>query len=654
MPDCKSADKNRKNPQTEKTDTVSHYSYHKNKFRCLYENSPFGIIICELITDPQGQPIDFIHIEVNPATAAQTGFSVDQILGKRASEILTPAETADLACRYGKVVATGEPLSYTQYFPVYDRCLEVRAFRLAGKQFFLNFSDITDRKRAEEALQEREQLLSQVEDIAKIGGWEMDLEEGGRATWTKGTYDIGDIEPGMPIPGADEHLDWYLPEYRDMIRQKMQDLIETRQPLLFEAMVQTYKGNLKWCQAIGEVVEKNGKVVKLRGTFQDITLRKQMEEALQDSEGRFRSVFESKMIGILFWNAEGDITDANDAFLAMVGYRRDDVLSGKVRWRDMTPPEYAEQDKKALEEIAATGAMTPVEKEYICRDGRRIPIFLGAASLPGPPLTGVAFVLDISERKRAEQASRQAQEALLDHQRHETECVEAELTRVKEELVRKARLAAIGQVSAMAHDLRNPLGAARNACYLLRRRLGQDESRLIEPIEIIDQEIVHADRIITNLLSIARSRSPQKENVDLGSLFRDVCRRQENSRLVECRVDLNPDPFVMHIDREQFAQVISNLLANAVQAMDGPGILTMRAQREDGADTIEFDDTGPGLDPKVRNSLFDPLITTKARGTGLGLTICKQIVEAHGGTIEAGDGAGGGAVIRICLGKERD
>ena len=123
--------------------------------------------------------------------------------------------------------------------------------------------ELTELKRAEEALRESERLLNRVGGIAKIGGWEMDLEKGGRSTWTKETYDIFEIDPGDPIPGADEHVSWYAPEYREMIVHKMKDLIETKHPMQFEAMLKTKKWNSKWCQAIGEVVEENGKTLKI-------------------------------------------------------------------------------------------------------------------------------------------------------------------------------------------------------------------------------------------------------------------------------------------------------------------------------------------------------------------------------------------------------
>ena len=164
-------------------------------------------------------------------------------------------------------------------------------------------------------------MLNQVGEIAKIGGWEMDLEKGGKATWTKGTYDIAEIVPGDPIPGADEHLGWYLPEYRAMIEKKMKDLVETREPMRFEAMLKTKKGTLKWCQAIGEAVEEDGKVVKLRGTYQDITEKTKLEQ-------QYRQAQKVESIGRL---AGGVAHDLNNLLSPILGYSellKDDLEPG--------------------------------------------------------------------------------------------------------------------------------------------------------------------------------------------------------------------------------------------------------------------------------------------------------------------------------------
>lgn len=131
--------------------------------------------------------------------------------------------------------------------------------------------------------------------------------------------------------------------------------------------------------------------------------RRESDEALRNSEARFRRVFESEMVGILFWDRAGNITQANRVFLDLTGYTQEDVRSGAVQWREMTPPEYVERDNHALEEIAASGACTPFEKEYLCKNGRRVSVVIAAATFVVGGDNGVCFVLDVSERRRAEE-----------------------------------------------------------------------------------------------------------------------------------------------------------------------------------------------------------------------------------------------------------
>jgi two-component system response regulator HydG len=126
------------------------------------------------------------------------------------------------------------------------------------------------------------------------------------------------------------------------------------------------------------------------------------------AEARLRSIFESNMVGIVFWNSEGEITEANDSFLLAVRYTREDLESGKLRWKDMTPPEYAWLDTRALEELRDSGTCIPFEKEYFRRDGSRVPVLIGGSRVTLAPLAGVAFVLDMSARKVAERAARDA------------------------------------------------------------------------------------------------------------------------------------------------------------------------------------------------------------------------------------------------------
>ncbi|WP_147375679.1 EAL domain-containing protein [Noviherbaspirillum cavernae] len=138
----------------------------------------------------------------------------------------------------------------------------------------------------------------------------------------------------------------------------------------------------------------------------EIGERKQTEKNLRQEEARLRRLFESNIIGILCWGAEGNITEANEKFLQMSGYSQEDLRNGKVQWGTITPPEYKSVDWRAMKQLKRTGAFSPYEKEYIRIDGTRCPIMIGGACIDAAKDSGIAFVLDMSEQKRAEQASR--------------------------------------------------------------------------------------------------------------------------------------------------------------------------------------------------------------------------------------------------------
>jgi len=135
---------------------------------------------------------------------------------------------------------------------------------------------------------------------------------------------------------------------------------------------------------------------------------KESQIALIESEARFRYVVESNLFGIMFWDLNGTITDANDAFLNIIGYTHKDLEEGKINWQKLTPPESLSVDKKAIEEIYQRGYCSPYEKEYIHKHGHHVPIYLAAASFQSTREKGVCFVLDISKEKRAEQAQKLA------------------------------------------------------------------------------------------------------------------------------------------------------------------------------------------------------------------------------------------------------
>ena len=149
--------------------------------------------------------------------------------------------------------------------------------------------------------------------------------------------------------------------------------------------------------------DASGAITGAVAIVRDITAMKRTEKALRESEARLRGFYESGLIGVIYWNMNGTITAANDKFLEMVGYTREDLNSGRIDWSRMTPPEFRQLDERSMEELMATGVnKEPSEKEYIHKNGTRIPILIARAMLDEERFNGVAFVLDITERKKAE------------------------------------------------------------------------------------------------------------------------------------------------------------------------------------------------------------------------------------------------------------
>ncbi|MEO2016903.1 MAG: two-component regulator propeller domain-containing protein [Fuerstiella sp.] len=236
--------------------------------------------------------------------------------------------------------------------------------------------------------------------------------------------------------------------------------------------------------------------------------------------------------------------------------------------------------------------------------------------------------------------------------------VENEVRRNSEEelrhqLVRQTRLATIGQMTAsIAHEIRNPLGAVRNAAFLLKRKFSEADPKQTQYFDIIDKEVRQVDRVIRDMLEMARAKKPTKLSFDIAATVREMFDHLSTNTGVRFELTCTPEPFIIVADREQMCQVINNLLNNAVQAMDGNGEVCVEIRADHEHDLLLFQDSGPGVDTQQRDRLFEPLFTTKAKGTGLGLAICRQIIERHGGTIEFQDHEGTGALFCVRLPKQ--
>lgn len=392
----------------------------------------------------------------------------------------------------------------------------------------------------------------------------------------------------------------------------------------------------------------DGSHVNVYGT--DVTLHKRAEAQLRRERDRSQMYLDVAGVMFVALDQKGRISLINKKGCEILGYDENEIVG--TDWFIRFVPESRRREvweifdqlmrgQTCIAEYAETPVIVRDRSERIVAWHNTV-LTDGTGAIIGTLSSGE----DITERKRTEQRLREQRQS-------EKQRIESELAEVRDELIRKTRLAALGQVSAsIAHDLRNPLGAVRNASYLLKRRLPKDQPALLEHVSIIEQEVVKADRIITSLLDITRARSPKKQPVDLGSLARAAWSRCDPPPGVGFRVELPQEPFIVQADQDQMSQVFSNLIGNAADALAGKGECIVEAKREPPFDIVIVRDTGPGWSPDVRESLFEPLVTTKTSGTGLGLAICRRIIESHGGQIEAIDADPRGAAVRIRLPQE--
>ncbi len=213
---------------------------------------------------------------------------------------------------------------------------------------------------------------------------------------------------------------------------------------------------------------------------------------------------------------------------------------------------------------------------------------------------------------------------------------------------RAERLSTFGQlVGSIGHDLRNPLGVIESSVYILRGRVEQDE-RVHKHLDRIGHQLAVANGIITNLLDMIRNKPLVREAVDLEPVVAgavDAVPRPEGVRVEATGLE----GLAVQGDAVQLRQVFVNLLSNAVDAVSPAGVIQLRGERLDGAIAVAVEDTGRGVDAAVLRRLFEPLITTKTHGTGLGLALVKRIVERHGGEVSYAPRDGGGARFTVRL-----
>ncbi len=382
--------------------------------------------------------------------------------------------------------------------------------------------------------------------------------------------------------------------------------------------------------------------------IRDITDRKRAELALRHAHERLQCFVDANIVGVIVASPSGGVIEANDYYLRMIGYTREEFEQGMVNWRAITPPEWLAADEQAIEELLERGICTPYEKEYVRRDGTRVSAFLSDAILPGPEKHIVAFVLDITARKR----------------------LEAERLRLEAPLRQQQKLEALGTLAGgVAHEINNPITGIMNYAQLIADGAAPDSLVATQAREII-AETERVATIVRNLLQFSRQETQTHSPAHLAdlveqtlSLLRAVFRRDQITLTVNVPQDL---PAVT-CRSQQIQQVLMNLLTNARDALNErfPGYhanktIQVRAMLldQDGRHWLRLTvaDQGNGIPGEIRERIFDPFFTTKPRdkGTGLGLAISHGIVQDHHGVLHFETEAGTGTQFHLDLPVEEE
>ncbi len=377
---------------------------------------------------------------------------------------------------------------------------------------------------------------------------------------------------------------------------------------------------------------------------EELAERKRTERALVQSNARFLRLFESSIIGIIVADLDGMVTEANDAFLDMVGFTREDLREGKIKWMQMTPARYYRRERQAATESQATGAFSPYEKEFVRKDGALVPVLIGGATIGDDGRRLICFVVDLTERRKGEK------ERLDLLHREQSARREAETAnRLKDEFL-----------ATVSHELRTPLNAILGWVQLLRT--GELDPETNErALETIERNAKAQTQIIEDILDVSRIVSGKIRlemlPVELAPVVNaalDAFRLAAEARQITLVLNCQEEPAQVLGDAQRLQQVVWNLLSNAIKFTPQGGRVEIGLARIGRSAEVRVTDTGKGIAPEFLPYVFDRFRqadgsnTRPHGGLGLGLAIVRHLVELHGGSVMAqSDGDGTGATFRV-------
>lgn len=525
--------------------------------------------------------------------------------------------------RQQEAIETQQPVQFVEYAPLLHKWIEVRAYPAAEK-LALYFLDVTQRIEAQKEQEEVEKELRVSEERLRIALKNSSItvyqqDKDLRYTWIYNPLPA--FTPESVVGKMD--ADFVLPHEAAHLTDIKQRVLATGQGVVEEVKT-TIDAGVSFAELTVEPLRDcTGAIVGVTGAAINITQRKHMEEALRQSEVKLNTLIDSNILGVFIADATGKFYDANDEFLRIIGYSREEVISGKVCWNKLTPPEQQEEEAKVVQSMIATGIGPAWEKDYIRKDGSRIPTIIGGAIFDKEKLLAIAFVLDISGRKELEE--------------------------------RKDNF-----ISIASHELKTPITSLKGYTHILKRKL--DQQGFSEPVGMLarmDTQIDHLTRLVSDLLDVSKIQAGRLEyaqvSVDIDTLVCEVVESFQQTCSTHTIIIHGVSNNHVVGDGERLEQVLTNLLSNAIKYSPNADKVDIYITTVKGQVLISIQDYGVGIPQKHQDKIFERFYRAYNEGDkiftglGMGLNISYEIVKRHGGKISVESEEGIGSTFTVSL-----
>jgi PAS domain S-box-containing protein len=599
-------------------------------------------------------------VEVNKYAEKFFGKSFEELRGKTFSEVFPKTRELKFIRNFRKALMRDKDLHFEAFSKIAGRWFETHVYPSArGLTVYLH--DITLRKQTEEAVQRMSKHIKhQAETLKTILDAFPDFvymcdrnliftylnPAGAKALGKKSENFINKSWRDMELPEKD----------RILLEDKIRSVFSTNK---------TFKGELRTFFSgedrvieyiLSPVLGPRGLVESVLATNRDVTERKKMEEALRQTRDYLENLINYANAPIIVWDPDFRIMRFNHAFEFISGYESEEVLGKELDV--LFPGENKRESLLEIERALKGEHWDSVEIPIRCKDGVVRTLLWNSANIyssgKSAILATIAQGQDITERKKAEESLLKARNELEERVSQRT----AELVKTQIELLNIKHLSDIGMLGVtIAHELRNPLAAIRVAAFNIKRKKG--DIPIDRQLDTIEQRVLESDQIISNLLFYSRLKIPRFEMVKIGDLLDECCevskKRSEKQKITFSRRYGALKDFPVEADPLQIKELFSNILNNAVDSIiHEQGLLQVTGSRSgENSISVSIADNGSGIDEKDLERIFEPFFTTKSKGTGLGLAVCKQVVNLHNGTIDVKSQKDKGTVVTITLPEKR-